>query len=491
MSLFTDWLRKRCRSRFVCLTTALLCSIPCYAAAPAHLSVTEALSLYDRGAYLEFFDVINRDGAVDKNLFSAFESDANRWVKAVTGDAQWRRTIVAASVALEIAHLLRDQPADRAARYLAWASLVMRKNPPATTSVAERLWYLASVAGMEELDEPWALTAGGPTGNSMLGPIARSIGAAGHLAIAMRRFPDEPRLRLALVEASEWPLSSNDAVPSFVNLARAHAADRVDEEPQPGEIDWALFMRNQARAILGVESRAPEVEQAYLELSTEPTLRPEIELHVGFLEGVRTNWAKALEHLSRVTTTTNEAYLRYLSAYLIGRTYQNTGDHTLAVTAFERAADIVPNARSAATQLAAELLGRDGARAVPAPPECIFRPSFRRPMGSVWSWRREAVARLYGPVEAGAQMKKARPWVLGALLFGNVLLAAGQTPRSPTFRATTDAVTLDVSVHRLNAPVSGLGAEDFTGTRQRRATTRGPRDRGYRSARCLIGLRPK
>ena len=49
-------------------------------------------------------------------------------------------------------------------------------------------------------------------------------------------------------------------------------------------------------------------------------------------------------------------YLRYLSQYFIGDTLQAMGDHAGALDAFERAAQMMPRVRSAATQVAAELL---------------------------------------------------------------------------------------------------------------------------------------
>src|SRR5688572_21564268 len=91
------------------------------------LQVTDALNLYDLGSYSEFFAAIGRDEAVNKDLFKTFEKEADRWLKMPSPSAE-RRTLVAASVALEIAHLMRDQPADRAGAYFAWASKVVREN---------------------------------------------------------------------------------------------------------------------------------------------------------------------------------------------------------------------------------------------------------------------------------------------------------------------------------------------------------------------------
>jgi hypothetical protein len=216
---------------------------------PQPLAVTEALNFYDGGNYSEFFTLLNRDGAVDRDLFKTFEHDANRWVDAPAQTRQ-RRQVVAASVALEIAHRLRDQPADRAAKYLLWASQLMRKNPPATPPTVERLWYLASVAGMEESDEPWALTAGANTGNSLLAPLSRAMGRGGQLTVAVQRFPDEPRFKLAQAEFSEWHLPAwSDFVPSFVEFSRGQATGAI-HELRPDLAPWEPLMRDQAAALM-------------------------------------------------------------------------------------------------------------------------------------------------------------------------------------------------------------------------------------------------
>jgi tetratricopeptide (TPR) repeat protein len=73
------------------------------------------------------------------------------------------------------------------------------------------------------------------------------------------------------------------------------------------------------------------------------------------------NWSAALGHLQSVATVTNDAYLRYLSQYFIGRTFHEMGNAASAVQAFERAVAIVPSARAASTHLAVELFLSDRA----------------------------------------------------------------------------------------------------------------------------------
>ena len=348
---------------------ALICSVAVsvgvlrgQAPLPAPLAVVPALDLYERGSYPQFFEAIGRDGAIDSDLYKTFEKEADRWIGAAPLASRERRTLVAASVALEVAHLLRYQPADRAARYLVWASLLMRRHPAPVPSGTERLWYLASIAGMEELDEPWVLTVGRESGSSVLDPIRRELSRGGQLAIASARFPDEPRFLLARVAALEAqvPLPFLFA-PSYLEFAQLHAKDRVSDEPQSTDERLARGRRAQAIRVLIAREQLPEVTQAYEALRDRPDLQAETELHVGCLQSAAMQWTSALDHLRRVPTLTTENYLRYLSQYFIGRTLHNMGDRDGATSAFEQATRIVPKARSAATLLAAELLLSDRA----------------------------------------------------------------------------------------------------------------------------------
>ena len=46
--------------------------------------------------------------------------------------------------------------------------------------------------------------------------------------------------------------------------------------------------------------RLSELKQAYESLGSHESLRPEIALHVGYLESAAMNWTSALDHLRRV-----------------------------------------------------------------------------------------------------------------------------------------------------------------------------------------------
>ena len=58
-------------------------------------------------------------------------------------------------------------------------------------------------------------------------------------------------------------------------------------------------------------------------------------------------------------------------------------------------------------------------------------------------------------------MKPARLSLLLVIVGNGALLAGQEQPRQSTFRSGTEVVTIDVSVHRGKAPVTGLTAQDF------------------------------
>lgn len=344
------------RRSLILLLAAWVFAIQTDTAATQRLAVTDALLLYDSGSYSKFFSALNSNGAVDRHLFEQFEKDASRWVKE-SAALRERRTIIAAAVALELAHLLRDKPADWAGRYLVWASKLVRQDPPQIPSAAERLWYLASVAGMEELDQPSALAWGRESGSSVLNFMSRSLGDGGQVAIALRRFPDEPRFHLARVALMEWRLWDLwGHTPSYIELARTNVGLRVPTDPRSDDDITLQMIRDTAAVTVRALAGISETIREFQALATHEAMRAEIELHVGGLESRAMRWSTALDHLRRVPDLTNEPYLLHLSQLLIGRTLHNMGDNAGAAAAFERAVRIVPNARAATTWLAAELL---------------------------------------------------------------------------------------------------------------------------------------
>jgi hypothetical protein len=326
-------------------------------------SVGDALVAYAHGDYARAVDWISRASSARDDFFPDFARQAERWVQTPGATSPQHRALVAATVALEIAHLLRGQPADRGGRYLLWASNVERKSVDRVPSPAEHEWCLATMAAMEELSEPWVLTTGAVTGSIKLKPLRDQMGAGGHVSYALTRFPEDSRFLLAQVEAREYQPEGAWLVPVLTPAVQtylhAKAEARVPDTSTAPGVQNALGDRLMAERNLAHFARLPEVIQAYLALASHEDLRGEIDLRTGYLYFSLGRWTHALDHLQSVQSLTDETALRYLDEYFIGRTYQLAGDHTRAIDAFERAAGIVPQARSAVTQLAAELFLTD------------------------------------------------------------------------------------------------------------------------------------
>lgn len=88
-------------------------------------NVSHALDLYDDSQFERSLELLERiAGGVD-DLFKTFDRDATKWAERRVARAD-RRTLVAATVALEIARSMRGKPDDHAGRFLVWSSRLVR-----------------------------------------------------------------------------------------------------------------------------------------------------------------------------------------------------------------------------------------------------------------------------------------------------------------------------------------------------------------------------
>ena len=320
------------------------------------LAIDQLLTSYERGNYQEVLDSIGRSGSIEGGGFEKFQEGANRWLEAIDPAGRWHRQLVASSAALEMAHLLRDRSADGAAKYLVWASLTIRKTPPEPPTIAEHEWYLAALAGMEELDMPWVLVVGTP-GPATLEAIAAKLRPGGLLAICLERFPDDPRFLLARAEASEWLVRAFAELafaPSRQQFVKIRASASAPEHLDPSDrftVDQPI-----AQGLLDEGARLPDVIREFERLAEDPRVASEADLHLGYLEAARQNWSSAVERLRSGLQQDQDVSLRFLTEFFMGRIAAATGNRTGAREAFGQAATLVPKARSATTLLATELL---------------------------------------------------------------------------------------------------------------------------------------
>jgi hypothetical protein len=361
--------------------TVLLAHVP----ARATSSITDLLDWYDQSQYDNVLaDLARRDtqlahdsklqGFIDP-LPSDLDGAARRWISAGGPELAERRRLVAATLAIEISHSRKSVYLPFRAPLVIWGCELLRKNPPPVATDAERLWYIASVAALEEFSG-WSLLvlppapsgagagrgASPPTGK--IGDLQIQEGPSGHLAHARARFPNEPRFLLAQVEQSDmqtmglgalrrdveshYELRSSEIPPEVVADLRRRAADVNNERDR----------QDAAEALRRIES-LPQIANGYAQLARYDSIHAEVELRFGYLAARTLNWDRAIEHLAMVPQVTSDSHLIYLSHYIRGWALQRSGKRAEATEAYRQALAIVPNVRSATTLLAAQLFLSD------------------------------------------------------------------------------------------------------------------------------------
>jgi tetratricopeptide (TPR) repeat protein len=355
--------------------------------------VVDLLNRYDRGDYQGSLAELDGPNGREK-LRTAYEKTAEFWVRTADRDLVWSRTLVAASLALDLARDLKRAPGEpwRGAPIILWACDLVRRHAPPTPAPAERWWYLASIAELEA-HEGWPILIGRGDATSLslslfpdhsMARLAESEDEGGHVGHARARFPDDPRFSLAEIEAREQmtaflaePVAAatsslaRDAIPpsGLADLQR-RAAVTVASSPHSPEEQQRLRDRAGARLSLARASLVPDVAHDLDAVVGFVEVRGEAELHLGYLDARRQAWTEALRHLDRVEGSTNDPRLLSLRDYFAGWVAQNLGRHESAIEIYQRALARTPGARWASWPLAAELLmtgrpaARDEARAV-------------------------------------------------------------------------------------------------------------------------------
>lgn len=328
------------------LLALLLCCAAVYgqrATTPTPGSVIEILSAYDRGDYDAVAALPPAAGV--KAFGERLADAAPKWISAAGPDAVARRRLIAATVALEAArpamerHTYPDVDIQNpiGARLVEWGCAFLREAP---THPAERWWQVASL-GLGQVSHDELFLVGVPKNLERValdsrGQVARAVTARGpalnHLAHARTRFPDEPRLRLIEVSAQQGMRD----VGSWTWLSR-------DEGK---EVDWWVVRHPDLLKKLG---------WSYAELTSLPSIRAEAHLRAGVIEFRFGRFEAALKHLEQVEPFSTEPFLVYLSRFFRAKTFERQKQPDRAEAAYRSALQIVPNAGSAATALAALL----------------------------------------------------------------------------------------------------------------------------------------
>ena len=270
---------------------------------------------------------------------------ANDWIRLGTWPTgSRRRQLIAATVALEVVRARRELNGYRRLSFVRWACEIVRDHPAG--SDAERLWYLTSIAVMQELSPVGLLPA---RRNDMTLRIARLPAdrqeiAAGHLTHAIAAFPHEGRFRLTDV-------LTRGALTSVIPLSASR--NRMDANELP--VKTPPTDRDQVQRLAELLASLPVIERDLEALASEDSIRAEVELNLGYLLVRQQRWDDALAHLDRVAPSTNDAFLICISHYLRGWVFQRTGRRDDAIGEYRLALDASPGARSISTMLADQL----------------------------------------------------------------------------------------------------------------------------------------
>jgi tetratricopeptide (TPR) repeat protein len=217
----------------------------------------------------------------------------------------------------------------------------------------------------------WALLMGQPRLIAHA-KVQDALGAGGFLGQALQRLPDDPRLRLAEVEAIEaiqtrcTELFCHDEMtPAALNdlRTRANTPGPTNESVGCKDSCWVFSLlrriHDSAVANLTAFDRLLAVAGEFAKLADRyPSVRAEAHVHIGYLAIRAARPDAAIEPLATAATS-DDPYVAYLAAQFTGRALEMLERRADAMAAYRRALAIVPNAPSTATLLAAQLFLSD------------------------------------------------------------------------------------------------------------------------------------
>jgi hypothetical protein len=294
-----------------------------------------------------------RDGG-----FRTFERDARAWLSK-GGDLQSALPAVAA--ALEVAHALRDRPAEQPARYIHWAAKLVDQRRSSDVGELERLSYLACLATALELTDPWPLVVGQRTGARAVVALAESFGEGGLLAVAQRRFPAEQRFDLIAASYLETKNLAIDPLPELLELAEQNIKIKIPIEPKSSAENTLVDLQWTASSIMRSVASSSELGALFARLTNVASISGEVALHQGVIDMRGRRLVEAAAAFERLEAASADPFVRFLAAHFLGRTEHYRGRQQAAIAAFERSMAIMPQARSSVTWLSALLMTTDSA----------------------------------------------------------------------------------------------------------------------------------
>jgi tetratricopeptide (TPR) repeat protein len=284
------------------LTAVLSAQAPSRTNGASELSIAELLDRYRSGAFDAAVKELSTVGD-PMTLQAAYIAAADAWIARDSTDITSRR-LVATAFAIEVAQarLAYDNPT--LIILLDWARKEWRKGPP---SPVERVWIHAAVALVERGGRVGARRA---QGRDRMAEILRSTGripwGLAFIDDAIRRFPDDARLRLANV----------------------------------------IWLR-----LDGVKLRF-----ALNPLTEHPEIGPEALVGLAFVEFADGDVEAARRLAEQAADKAAEPWTRYLAHLIAGFVGERQGRHQDAVREYAAALKAVPHAQSASIPLALLLL---------------------------------------------------------------------------------------------------------------------------------------
>jgi hypothetical protein len=277
------------------------------------LTTMEVLDQYDRRRDLAL-DALSHIEHVG-TILDALEAEGDKWVNALGPKEAPRRRLVAATFALEAAHIGMPREWRIAARIVDWGcrEIRMEKKP----LPGEILWHHAALALIEG---------------------ARDFEFLGYARSAAGTSPDRHMNHI------KGRLPENDRA-----LVMAHAFQATVEYIQP--VPWNLWdsMAN---------SESPETVHALERALTIPAAAAEAHVRLAFLDLMANRFDAALAHLDSADAMPADNDIRYLSALFRGWTCMRQQKMDDAAAAYRRAVEIVPGAQTAVLALGAALYSR-------------------------------------------------------------------------------------------------------------------------------------
>lgn len=408
--------------------------------APAAQQPQDRLALFDQ------FAREGRTGALvfhdTKEFVSMLDRDGKAWLNAAPAAERERRRNVLALLALETAATTVDpHEVDRhpGMAILEWACSLLRRDPP---SAFEHEWMVASNAVFPRSDL------------ERTGAPAADLDS--HLHHGLARFPQDGPLRLLEILTTR---------PESVVLVNKPGAN-------PDLLVKVPILADLRGGPKGAD-RIAETLERLRSLVSDADSGAEAQLHAGLLEFHLNQFNAAVADLKRATTT-GDPFVRNLAGLIGGLAFDADGRRDDATLALRAAVDAAPTARTSAVAFAAHLAleGR-----IQEASEVVDN-AYRAQNATLDPWRHivaperslpSRLSRLRELANIPAQSttpEPATPAVTAApaqpLMIETVRATQAAASSTPTFRAITTAISLDVSVTRHHVPVDDLREAEFS-----------------------------